>query len=214
VRRPLYRLGGTNLFSPRNLTPSLPAMLLLLGALFARARGAAGLALAALFTAALAAGTIHSLQAGARRPPWNLAAQWLDRNAGPAVPVAQSDIVALLGKRPALFYNMVVFFGREHPWFVPAIVPGSWAEALRARRIATAYSIVPGRPVAAMPPPVGHWRRERTMRWRGLNDVGVTTWVRVDGPRAVAPRCPPMRVRDHRRLDPPSSPCSTVTPLP
>ncbi len=209
----LYRIGGTNLFAPRNLIPSLPAMLLLLAALFTRVRGPAGPVLAAVFAAALVAGTIDSLRAPARRPPWNLAARWLDRNAGPGVPVAQGDIVALLGKRRALFYDMAIFFDRAHPWFLPAIVPGSWDEAVKARRVAIAYSIVPGKPAADGPPPAGRWRRERTLRWRGLNGVGVTTWVRVGGRPASVPRCPPMRFRDHRRLDEPSVPCSAVTPL-
>lgn len=210
----LYRLGGTNLFNPRNLIPSVPAMLLLLGALFARVRGPAGLAVVALFTAGLGVGTARILGDGARRPPWNLAARWLDRNVGPTDSVVQYDPVALLGKRPALFYGMIVFFDRRHPWFVPGIIPGTWKQAVRSRRVAVVYATVPGvPPLDPRPPRGGPWRLERTARWRGLNDVVVATWVRSGRSRVAAQGCGSVGLRDHRLLATPRAPCSYIVPV-
>ncbi len=209
----LYRLGGTNLFSARNLIPSLPAILLLLGALFGRLRGAAGLAATLVFAVGLGVGAARTLSDDARRPPWNLAARWIDRNLRPEDSVVQVDAVALLGERPALFEDMVIFFDRRHPWAVPILLPAAWRQVIKSRRVAVAYSIVPGfRPGDVRPPVGGPWRFERTARWHGLNDVAVTTWVRSGRSRVAAQRCRPAEIRVRRLQAPLLPPCSLIIP--
>jgi len=206
-----YRIGGTNLYSARNLLPSLPAIMLLAGALFARLRGAAGLAVAALFAAGLGVGAVKTLGPDGRRPPWNLAARWVDSHAGPRDTVVQLDIVGILGLRRALFYDMIIFFERPHRWLAPLMTK----EAARSRRVVVVSSTIPGHRILYVKPPVGGpWRLVSGAHWRGFNGVIAYTWVRAGRSHTATHPCPPVVIRNHRMQSDPVTACSTIVPRP
>ncbi len=210
----LYRAVGTNLYSPRNLIPSLPAIMLLVGTLFARLRGAAGLVCAAVFAAGFGVGAWKALGDDGRRPPWNLAARWIDRHTGPERHRGPARHGRLYGLRQPLFYSMVIFFDRPHPWVVPIIVGSAWDDAAKSRRVVVARSVLPGeRPAVESPPRRRSMATGAQRRWHGLNDVAVSIWVRR-GPVADrrAALCPDAQIRDHRSRRPAAAAVRHIVP--
>jgi 4-amino-4-deoxy-L-arabinose transferase-like glycosyltransferase len=101
----VYAALGTSLYAPRNLSASLPAICLALGALTMRIEPRAGRAAALLLLAAVGLASARGLQDEHQRPPYKEIAARLDREAGPRDAV----LVATFGTAPT------DFFGRDQP---------------------------------------------------------------------------------------------------
>lgn len=83
----LYGLGPESIFLPRNLIPSLPAAVLLLGAAVVHAGRVAGPVLGAALGVVLAIGAVKTFDADFQRPPYREAADYVEDHgrAGDAV---------------------------------------------------------------------------------------------------------------------------------
>jgi Dolichyl-phosphate-mannose-protein mannosyltransferase len=77
----LYSLASTSIFLPRNLIASLPAACLCVGAVLTSPRGSLRLALVSVAVAAVAFGTVRSLEDDFERPPYGRVADFLEREA-------------------------------------------------------------------------------------------------------------------------------------
>lgn len=131
----LYALSGPDFYIARYLSPALPAVVLLVGALaFALPLPVAACA-AVLTVAAVGIGTVQSLQADHRRPGFRAAARYIDAHARPGESVLSS--ASTLGVPPTartlarLAPALDVNFEREHSVL-------NVSEARRAFREATA----------------------------------------------------------------------------
>jgi mannosyltransferase len=113
-----YSLLGTDLWSERSLIASAPAQALLLGTLLAAIRGRAQPVAIAVVVAALAFGSAHAISPRYARPPYRLAARYLDRVAAPADPVLMYSAGFVLDQAiPAQFTRPhMVIDGIPHHW--------------------------------------------------------------------------------------------------
>jgi len=78
---------GTDIWIPRNLYASLPALALLVGACLAALPGRLSLAAATIVVAVLVLGTMRSFESAYNRGPYRQIAAYLDRTARPNDPV-------------------------------------------------------------------------------------------------------------------------------
>jgi hypothetical protein len=90
----LYSLIGTDIWLPRNLSASLPATAVLLGAGVLALPRPATLIAGTLMGAVLLAGTLRSFEPAYNRGPFRTIAAYVDRTAGPQDPVT---LMSLLG---------------------------------------------------------------------------------------------------------------------
>jgi hypothetical protein len=128
-----YSLAETSLFGPRNLAASLPAVWLLLGRVLTAPRAAVAALAAGLVTAALAVGTVKSLDADYRRPPYREVAAAIDARAQACEPVVE---VLWLSPMNALSKALAPQLRRGHP--VTRITPSNverWHEAAGPRTV-------------------------------------------------------------------------------
>jgi mannosyltransferase len=86
-----YSFVSSSLYLPRNLSGSLPALLLLLAAPFAWLAGRARVVAVALLIAAMALAGVQGLREQRQRPPTKEVAAAVDRLAGPDDPVLVAD---------------------------------------------------------------------------------------------------------------------------
>jgi hypothetical protein len=109
----LYELGPNSLHESRYMSASLPAGLLVIGALVTapRRRSLAAIAVLAV-VGGVAIGTVRELGPRGRRPDYRAAAHLLDRIAPPAAPVAE---LSLYHGPPGRALS--VYFTRPHPYF-------------------------------------------------------------------------------------------------
>jgi hypothetical protein len=187
----LYSAAGTDLFAPRNLTASLPALCLLLGRLIARLPARAGLAAGGLVAAGLLVGTVISLGPSKQRPDLRGAAALIDARAGARDLYLES--LLSLSDAPELRAALRINFDRPHTAAAPlefrrqggrlrAVADRSvWLAAADGRRVfvvAPELRDVTGVPV---PPPelAGRVRREDTRRFPGIYAIDVAVY----GPR-------------------------------
>ena len=129
----VYSLAETSLFGPRNLAASLPAAWLLLGRLLTAPRGAVAVIAAGAVTAALALGTVKSLDEDYRRPPYRDVAAALDARARNCEPVVE---VLWLSPMNALSKALAPQLRAGHP--VARITPSNedgWRDAAGARTV-------------------------------------------------------------------------------
>ena len=89
----LYSLLVTDLWLPRNLSASLPAALLMFGALLTALPGRALMIGAGIVLATLAGGTLRSFRPDYRREPYREMAAYLDRVATPTEPVIMDTLI-------------------------------------------------------------------------------------------------------------------------
>jgi hypothetical protein len=133
----LYELGPNSILSPRYLSASIPAGLLVAGALLAAARPpvVAGLATAAVI-GGVAVGTVRMLEPDGRRPDYRSIAQELDRVAPPGAPVLELSI--FVGP-PA--HELGYYFERPHAYYATGSrLDAAWEQGRRAGRF---YVAVP-----------------------------------------------------------------------
>jgi hypothetical protein len=198
----LYSLVGENVYIPRNLSASLPAICLLLGAGLATLRKPLAAAGAAAVLVALAIGTATTLESGYGRPPYRHAAELVDARArsGDAVveyPLfanyaeagtfsferSRSHVSTLLG------HHLDVHFERPH-FFLQArgYERSVWDRAARRRRL---FVVLPWDAAhKARPPLPPRLRRRyhlvRREVWDGLVPAAAFEYARTR-PAADAP---------------------------
>jgi hypothetical protein len=109
----LYSLGPTSVFLPRNLTPSIPAAVLLAGALLAAVRRPLAVAAAtAAVLGGLSLGTVHMLQEDYGRAAFRDVARDLDRTVRPGAP-----IIELSYAQGPLARQLGFYFREAHEYF-------------------------------------------------------------------------------------------------
>jgi 4-amino-4-deoxy-L-arabinose transferase-like glycosyltransferase len=93
----LYGALGPNLYIPRNLSPSLPALTILVAALLSFPPPRLAVIGAALALTALVIGTVRTFDADNRRPAFREAARFLKEAAAPGDPVVDQSRDQILG---------------------------------------------------------------------------------------------------------------------
>lgn len=168
-----YSLFGADIYTPRHLLASLPAVALLLGLLFTTLpRPLMAVSLVMAF-AALTLGLVRALDPERARPPLKAAARFIDARALPADPVVEYVFLA----RHGLFArHLEINFERPHPLRQTGLVgPGRfWGSLERARRIFVVEAWV--HPPQRNPLPAEVARRfatPATTVWRGNPAVAV-----------------------------------------
>ena len=131
VAAALYELGPNSIFMPRYMSASVPAGLLVVGAVLVGARRPMVVGLATLAViGGVAIGTVRMLEPDARRPDYRSVAEQLDREAPPAAPVLELSI--FVGP-PG--HELGAFFQRPHEYFASGQrVDPAWGLGRRAGR--------------------------------------------------------------------------------
>jgi hypothetical protein len=133
----LYSLGPENLYGPRYLSASVPALALTIGALLAAPRRPLIVAaITALVLGGLAVGTVRTLESATQRPQFDRIAQDLDQHASAQTPVIEASFFHGAPSRQLRFY-----FKRPHEHF-PNGRPIEPAFEL-GRRAGELYFVVP-----------------------------------------------------------------------
>jgi mannosyltransferase len=154
----LYSLGPENVYGPRYLSASVPALALATGALLTTPRRSLVVAAAtALVLAGLAVGTVRTLQPDTQRPRFDRVAQDLDRSAPADTPIIEASLFYGAPSRQLGFY-----FTRHHQYF-PAGRPIG-AAFKRAERAHQLYFLAP---TSALRPFVDFYG----LRGRGYREV-------------------------------------------
>ena len=144
-----YSLVGDSIWNPRNLIASLPAALLVAGAVLAR-RGAPGLIACALALGVFASATVRE-STRLVRPPYDELAAFVDREADPGDPIVEHQVIVAPGP---LRLHLAVWLERPHERHVMASDPGAgdaWDAGLRTGSV---FVVAPvgGLPGAELPP--------------------------------------------------------------
>jgi len=121
----IYSSLGTDIWDARDLYPSVPAGVLVLGALLAAIPFRLRLIAVAAVLATLIAGTIRAISPRYARPPFGAAASYLDRVAGPRDPIIMYP--SFLG----LDADLPIGFQKPHP--VINGIPVQWPPAQPGR---------------------------------------------------------------------------------
>ena len=109
----LFSLGPTSVFLPRNLSSSVPAAAVLVGALLAAVRSrAVGVVGITLVAAGLVLGAIRTVGPELERADYRSAAQYLDRDAAPGDPVVELSIA-----RGPVARQLSYYMKRRHEYF-------------------------------------------------------------------------------------------------
>jgi len=173
----VYSAAGSSIFAARNLLASLPAVCLLLGALFAAAPLRLRLVAVPLVLAALLVGTLRSLDSDNRRPPWNDVADYLDAHAAPGDPIIEINTFGTrspIGQR-AVLSNVEIYFDRPHRFYSSAASDSTvLKKVFGAPRIYFVKNQLPGLKGAPPPPlidPRFHFLGMRV--YRGFAPIGV-----------------------------------------
>lgn len=184
----VYRLGGTSIYAPRNLTASLPPTIVLLAAgLMASPRRLA--APAVIFAlAGLAVGALQfATEPRYHRPALESAAQLIDARAAPRDAVVQAPVY--LSARAALQHALVIYLHRRHALFavvgyvrrrgvhVPLADPRAWGRP----RAFVVGPIVPGELALPTPPPTSGLRLTSRIIYPGLVTIAAATYDRAPG---------------------------------
>jgi hypothetical protein len=132
-----YSLIDTSLYLPRNLSASLPAILLLVAALLVRLPRQIALVAVALVVLSLAEGTLRFFEIENRKPEYRAAARFIDANASPGDPVVERTITfgtaRALTPRAQETSTLRINFERRH--LFPTSEGRAWELALRGRTV-------------------------------------------------------------------------------
>ena len=116
----VYGAFGEDLFGPRNLSASIPALAVLVGAVTTAVRPRVAAVAATLMLAALALGVVEFFDPDRRRPEYREAVRYLEARAGPEDPIVATDRDALNA-----------YFESEHQVYRPALEDGPAWEHVR-----------------------------------------------------------------------------------
>jgi hypothetical protein len=183
-----------NIYIPRNMSASLPALWLLIAAGLTTLRRPLMVGAAAAVSAALAIGTVRTLEEPRNRPPYRQAAHFLDRTASPGVLVVEYPLFpsfASAGPRLALqsydvnvsrllARHLDIHFRRPHLLLqARGHEAAVWNQAaLRQRLLVVSPWDAAHRARQALPPRLS--RRFRLVRregWTGLVPVAVAEYA-------------------------------------
>ena len=171
----LYSIASTSIFLPRNLIASVPAACLCVGAVLTRPRGSLRLVLVSLALAAVAFGTVRSLDDDFERPPYGRVAEFLERQARPSDAVLEVETAI---DEPSLALEAEF----DPPPPLRRTRPGQTAvpaDVLRADRVLLVLPRFGPPPQALRPDPLTRrFRRADARVYTGLVPVAVETYVR------------------------------------
>jgi 4-amino-4-deoxy-L-arabinose transferase-like glycosyltransferase len=171
----LYELGPNSIFLPRYLSASIPAGLLVVGAVLVAARRPMVVAAATLAVlGGVAVGTLRALEPDGRRPDYRSIARELDRVAAPSAPVLELSI--FVGP-PA--HELGYFFKRSHEYFATGRpLDSAWRLGRRAGRF---YVVVPegaeGVFMRLLQMDQHGFRLVERREWRGLHRLVLRTYA-------------------------------------
>ncbi len=121
----VYGAFGEDLFGPRNLSASIPALAVVVAALVTAVPARVAAVAATLLLAGLALGVVAFFDPDRRRPEYKQAVQYLEDRAGPADPVVATDRDALNA-----------YFERKHAVYRPALEDApAWEQARRGGQL-------------------------------------------------------------------------------
>jgi hypothetical protein len=150
-----------NLLLVRNLSASFPASVLALSAVVSAPPRKIALPLAGIFLAALAVGTVKTLDKGHRRPPYNEAAAIIDARARPGDSVLDLTFRPSGPRRALTLYTQ-----RAHTIFSSFQVGEAWKHAARtSASVFVVFPRVPSFTVFIGPPDQPHSRFHVAHRW-------------------------------------------------
>jgi mannosyltransferase len=167
----LYSLAGTDLWIARSLIASLPAQALVLGGLLAAIGGIEGAIAVAAVLATLTFGSVRALSPAYRRPPFRVAAQYLDRVAAPNDPVIFYPSFLYLDSAIPVQFQRRHLTRKASPTQWAGIPPGEEAFVVLDDAIATALHI-------GTPHPPG-FRLVASKHYTGLIAFRVLTYLRL-----------------------------------
>jgi hypothetical protein len=126
-------VSGNTIFLARNLSASVTAILLLLGAAFAAMPRRTGLAAGAVVLLTVGVGAVKTLDPDTRRPPLEQAARYIDahaRRGDPVIDFAFKPSSSFLSRR------LQIYFDRPHPVHQAGYEDAlAWRAAARGRRV-------------------------------------------------------------------------------
>jgi hypothetical protein len=171
----LYSLVGASIWNPRNLLVSLPATLIVTGALLAR-RGWLGVALSAVVIAVFATASVRE-STRYKRPAYDALAAHVDRVAERGDPIVEHQVLVAPGP---LRHHLDLWFERPHDVHVfaaDAQVGAAWDAGIEAGRV---FVVAPvgGFAGAELPPDTDPRFRPAGRRVEsGLFDMQVVEYV-------------------------------------
>jgi len=170
----LYSLFGADIYTPRHLLASFPAIVVLLAALLTSLPRPLAAAATLVTLAALTIGLVRAFDPGRSRPPLKQAAHFIDARAAPEDPVVE---FVFLGAKGLFTRHLAINFERRHPLYQTGLVrPRSdfWTALDTKSRIfvVEAWGDPPVR--NPLPPEVAkHFELADTHVWRGTASVAV-----------------------------------------
>jgi Dolichyl-phosphate-mannose-protein mannosyltransferase len=167
----LYSLLGTDLWIARSQIASLPAQALALGGLLAAIGGIEGAIAIVAVLATLTFGTVRALSPAYRRPPFRVAAQYLDRVAAPNDPVIFYPSFLYLDSAIAVQFQRRHLTRKASQTQWAGIPPGEEAFVVLDDAIASALHI-------GTPHPPG-FRLVASEHYTGLDPFRVITYQRL-----------------------------------
>ncbi len=185
----LYSLVGWDIYIPRHLLASFPALMIVLAWLFTSLpRPLAGVT-TLLALSALTVGVVRAHDPDRNRPPLKQAARYIDARADPGDPIVE---YVFLSSQGLFTRHLEINLKRSHTLYQWGFVPTSgdfWKSVEAARRI---FVVEPwGDQGDRSPLPAGLERRFRLSElrvWRGRPPVAVLEFVRRSGESALRRR--------------------------
>jgi len=175
--------SGVDLYNPRNLSTSLPALFVLIGALVAARGGWLTRIGAVLSLVAVSIGAVQSLEPRYARPALRTAARFVESQARPgdvvlAAPILPSDDLVLRRDFAVHLHRKVTMFGlvayrRRGTAFESVADPRAWSLAPRRRLFIVGPLFSLGSFRYEFPRPPARYRLEllKKLRFAGLVDV-------------------------------------------
>jgi mannosyltransferase len=181
----LYSVVGMNTYIPRNLSASLPPLLLALGAGIAALRRPWALLAGACVVAALAIGALRVVDPDRGRPPYRQAAEFVDaHDGGGGVVVEYPLFPAFANTDEALGRHLEVHFGRAHELRqVRSPASPGWDGLGRYRRVFVVTPWDAAHRAGGPPLPARYSKRFRLVArgtWRGLVPVAAFEYAARD----------------------------------
>jgi hypothetical protein len=179
----LYSIVGKNTYIPRNLSASLPAICLALGAGVASLRRPWAVAAAVALVVALGIGTVRTIDPDRGRPPYRQAAAFVDRHdRGGGVVIEYPLFPAFAYTNVALGRHLQVHLERPHVLRqVRSPDSPGWNPVPRYRRlfIVTPWDAAHQAGGSPLPPRfAGRFRLVDRGTWRGIVPVAVFEYAR------------------------------------
>lgn len=173
----VYSLGPESVFLPRNMSSSLPAAALLIGALLMRAGRVAGPALVLVVVVVLGYGTARTFEADFQRPPYRAAADFIESRGEPGDAVLDVHVGDENPLTDALTAHL------DGGFLLARLgTPGERPVLARARVRGRLFGVVPqvGALAGDARSPIRGFEIVERRTFHGFSDVGVFVFERGD----------------------------------